>query len=86
MEDVERQNYFSPYIQDVWKVNRNLTINAGVRWDPYFPLYTKYNHVEQFNMVIFWRARRARFTPTRRQGCFSPEIPAHPGIAGLIAT
>lgn len=33
-------NLFSLYAQDNWRVNRKLSLNLGLRWDPYFP-YTE---------------------------------------------
>ncbi len=32
-----RENRPSLYVQDDWKVNKELTINAGLRWDPWLP-------------------------------------------------
>jgi hypothetical protein len=32
-----RENRVGVYLQDDWKLGRDLTINAGVRWDPWLP-------------------------------------------------
>ena len=32
------QDYAGLYIQDIWRATPNLTVNLGLRWEPYFPL------------------------------------------------
>lgn len=46
-------NYFGYYGQDTWHVNKNLTINAGLRWEPWFPEFEKNNVGGGFNLDNF---------------------------------
>jgi Carboxypeptidase regulatory-like domain/TonB-dependent Receptor Plug Domain len=38
-----RMHAFATFIQDTYRVNRQLTLNLGLRWDPFFP-YTDVNN------------------------------------------
>lgn len=48
-----RQNYFGYYAQDTWHATQRLTINAGLRWEPWLPAYEKNNVGASFNMDNF---------------------------------
>ena len=48
-----RQKYFGFYAQDSWKVRSRLTINYGVRWEPYIPMYSKYGWWDHFDPSNF---------------------------------
>ncbi len=39
---------WSTYVQDNWRVNQQLTLNLGLRWDPYFPYTEKDGRVVCF--------------------------------------
>jgi len=47
------QTYFGAYAQDSWKATRRLTVNYGLRWEPYTPEHNSNGHVENFNMANF---------------------------------
>ena len=48
-----RQNYIGLYVQDSWKMTPRLTLSYGVRWEPYFPIYSKYGLFDQFDAANF---------------------------------
>ena len=48
-----RQNYFGMYAQDAWRVSQRITINYGVRWEPYFPVYSKWGQFDHFDQSAF---------------------------------
>jgi hypothetical protein len=49
----KRKNYIGVYAQDSWQVTRKLTVNYGVRWEPYFPDYSNDNEGNFFSTSNF---------------------------------
>jgi hypothetical protein len=41
--------YLGAYVQDAWRVSNRVTLNAGVRWEPYFGQYV------ENDAVVLWR-------------------------------
>lgn len=52
-------NYYGVYAQDVWRVNDNLTMNAGIRWEPYLSASDDYGFYSHFNMDRFMAGRQS---------------------------
>ena len=69
--------YLGAYAQDAWRVSNRVTINAGVRWEPYFGQY-----VENDAVVIF---RKENFDQGVRSNVFRNAPPGlvYPGDAGF---
>jgi len=45
-----RRTFVMPYLQDEWKLKPNLTVNAGLRWDYYAPVYEAHDRVKIFDL------------------------------------
>ena len=65
----DSQNIPSAFFQDNWKVTRRFQVNAGVRWDPFIPQYTRYKQASDFSLAGY------------QAGTVSSEFPnAPPGV------
>jgi hypothetical protein len=49
----DRENVIGLYAQDAWKVTPRLTLNYGVRWEPYLPWSSKYGWFSHFDQNQF---------------------------------
>ncbi|HEV3202110.1 MAG TPA: TonB-dependent receptor, partial [Bryobacteraceae bacterium] len=48
-----RQHYFATYFQDAWKATKKLTVNYGVRWEPYIAPWSKFGWYNHFDQGLF---------------------------------
>src|SRR2546427_2568136 len=48
-----RQEYFGAYVQDSWKETQRLTVNYGLRWEPFFAFKNKHGWFDHFDMNLF---------------------------------
>ena len=46
-----RQNIWTGYFQDDWKIRPSLTINAGIRYEYFSPLSEKYGHIANLDIA-----------------------------------
>lgn len=46
-------DYYGLYIQDAWRVTRRLSVNLGLRYEPYLPQRNTDNYVASFSMENF---------------------------------
>jgi len=55
----KRQNYIGMYIQDTWKATPKLTLNGGVRWEPYLFPYDARAKTARFQKEWFDKGLRS---------------------------
>ncbi len=69
--------YMGAYVQDAWRLSNRVTINAGVRWEPYFGQYV------ENDAVVLWR--KENFDQNIRSKVFlnAPAGLSYPGDEGF---
>jgi len=73
-----RQSYYGLYAQDSYRIRPNLTLNFGVRWEPYFPAADRYNRGSSFSQAAFAAGTVSTVFPGAPPGlsyCGDPQTP-----------
>jgi hypothetical protein len=73
-----RNNLMGFYIQDNFRVTRRLTVNAGLRYEPYFPWHEVRGRVEQFRIQDFLAGRKTQVFSKAPPGLFFRGDPGVP--------
>jgi len=78
-----QQKYFvNAYAQDTWKVSRRLTVNMGVRWEPYLPAEQFNGAIYNFNMADMIAGKHTTVYKNAPPGLTYPGDPGFQGMSG----
>jgi hypothetical protein len=72
-------HYVGIYAQDSWRVSSTFTVNAGLRWDPYFQVYGHDNRLTRFDRDRFNQGLHSTVFPNAPAGLVFPGDDAMPG-------
>jgi hypothetical protein len=75
--------YYGLYAQDTWKATRRLTLNYGVRWEPFLPQRLNNGAVYTFSMDRFLAGTRSTAFTNAPLGLYFPGDKDFPGLTGV---
>jgi carboxypeptidase family protein len=81
--DFDRNDYVGAYVQDEWKLRPNLTLNAGLRWEPYLAIKNSKDYVSNFDEGRFDAGIRSTVYPQAPPGLLFPGDAGFPGSAAM---
>ncbi|MGH9253572.1 MAG: carboxypeptidase regulatory-like domain-containing protein [Vicinamibacterales bacterium] len=78
-----KQKYFGLYGQDTWRLSPNVTMNYGVRWEPWFPQQHQQSQIYNFDGDRFRAGQRSQAFPQAPPGFTYPGDAGFPSKAGM---
>jgi hypothetical protein len=79
-----QQRYVGVYAQDTWRVGPRVTLNYGLRWEPFLPQQLVNGAVYQFDMTRFQQNIHSTVFPKGPAGLYFPGDPGFPSQAGML--
>jgi hypothetical protein len=76
--------YLGTYGADTWKATRKLTVNYGIRWEPYFAQVFKNGDSLNFNLEAFTKGQTSTVYKGTPPGLFFTGDPGIPGSASMF--
>lgn len=77
--DYDDHDYVGAYVQDDWRVGADLSLNFGVRWEPFIPLRNTYSWVSHFDQSRFDQGLKSAVYPQAPAGLIFPGDNGYPG-------
>ena len=71
----DRQNYIGLFAQDSWKATSRLTVNYGVRWEPFFAFTNAHGYFDHFDPALFASNTHSTLYPSAPAGLIFPGDP-----------
>jgi hypothetical protein len=80
----DRQSNFGMYASDIWKLSPRLTVNYGMRWEPFLPLHLTMGAVYGFDQSRFDQRIVSKVFPNGPPGFYFPGDPGFPEGAAIF--
>ena len=81
-DQAKRSVYFGSYGADTWKVNQKLTLNYGLRWEPYLPITNLDRSLTGFDRDALRKGIKTTQFKNSPPGLFFPGDAGFPGLKG----
>jgi len=79
-----RQNFFSAYAKDTWKVNSHFTVNYGLTWVPFWAATFPQKDSYIFSLSNFYAGIHSTTIPAATAGFLYPGDPGFNGSSGIM--